>query len=156
MSNKHVAGFIGFVLALAMLVEFDKLFLFGLTLLLLVVVLGVLYYLKYTDKKGILTGALVYFTVFFVLVFYLLPASALSISQGTVLSNNWWNALNWMKNNTEECGVVATYWDPGHFIVAVAGRPVVFDGAGQNIKFYYESDVPHKDGIEIRLSLIHI
>lgn len=51
---------------------------------------------------------------------------------GTVLTDNWWNALNWIRENTPECAVVATYWDPGHFITGIAERPVVFDGASQN------------------------
>lgn len=51
---------------------------------------------------------------------------------GTVLTDNWWNALNWLKENTPNCAVIATYWDPGHFITGIAERPVVFDGASQN------------------------
>ncbi|MEM5868625.1 MAG: STT3 domain-containing protein [Candidatus Aenigmatarchaeota archaeon] len=51
---------------------------------------------------------------------------------GTVLTDNWWNALNWIRENTPECAVIATYWDPGHFITGIAERPVVFDGASQN------------------------
>lgn len=61
-----------------------------------------------------------------------LPSVAISQGQGTVLSDNWWNAFQWIKANTSECAVVATYWDPGHFITGIARRPVVFDGASQN------------------------
>lgn len=61
---------------------------------------------------------------------------AVSLSQPPILDNNWWEALNWIKNNTKECAVIATYWDPGHFIRAIAERPVVFDGATQNAKLY--------------------
>ncbi|MBI4170426.1 MAG: hypothetical protein HY514_01940, partial [Candidatus Aenigmarchaeota archaeon] len=42
------------------------------------------------------------------------------------------NSLNWIRNNTDTCAVVATYWDPGHFITGIAKRAVVFDGASQN------------------------
>lgn len=58
-----------------------------------------------------------------------------TISYGSypILSNNWWEALNWIKNNTEECSVIATYWDPGHFIRAIAQRSIVFDGASQGM-----------------------
>ena len=33
-----------------------------------------------------------------------------TISYGSypILSNNWWEALNWIKNNTEECSVIST------------------------------------------------
>ncbi len=58
-------------------------------------------------------------------------SAVISACSGTVLSDNWWNALNWIKNNTAECSVVATYWDPGHFITGIAKRSVVFDGATQ-------------------------
>lgn len=51
---------------------------------------------------------------------------------GAVLSNNWFEALHWLRDNTPNCTVIATYWDPGHFITALAERPVVFDGASQN------------------------
>jgi asparagine N-glycosylation enzyme membrane subunit Stt3 len=61
-------------------------------------------------------------------------SSSYEISQysGPVLSSNWWVGLNWIKNNTPECSVVATYWDPGHFITGIGDRAVVFDGASQN------------------------
>jgi len=52
--------------------------------------------------------------------------------QTPILSQNWWQALNWIKDNTPDCSVIATYWDPGHFITGIAERPVVFDGASQN------------------------
>jgi dolichyl-diphosphooligosaccharide--protein glycosyltransferase len=60
------------------------------------------------------------------------PTIIINQSSPPILDDNWWAALNWMKNNTEACGTVATYWDPGHFIRAIANRPVVFDGASQN------------------------
>jgi dolichyl-diphosphooligosaccharide--protein glycosyltransferase len=82
-------------------------------------------------KKSIGMSLFMAFVFMLMLSFYYLPAAAVAKSQGTVLSENWWNALNWMKNNTEECAVVATYWDPGHFITGIARRPVVFDGASQ-------------------------
>ena len=59
---------------------------------------------------------------------------AVSYGHGTVLSDNWWDGLNWMKENTPECAVVATYWDPGHFITSIGERFTVFGGTSQNIK----------------------
>lgn len=61
---------------------------------------------------------------------------AISQQSGTVLSPNWWVALNWIKNNTATNAVIATYWDPGHFITGIANRPVVFDGASQGASRY--------------------
>jgi len=76
------------------------------------------------------------FVVFLVIVtvlfyFYISPSSSIARGSGTVLSDNWWEGLNWIKNNTAECATIATYWDPGHFITGIARRPVVFDGASQ-------------------------
>lgn len=72
--------------------------------------------------------------------FYLTPAANIARGSGTVLSDNWWEALNWIEQNTPECAVVATYWDPGHFITAIAKRPIIFGGASQNAPF--ELDIP--------------
>jgi dolichyl-phosphooligosaccharide-protein glycotransferase len=83
-------------------------------------------------KKAIVMVIFVLFVFMIMNSFYYSPAVMVSKSQGTVLSDNWWIALNWIKNNTEECSVVATYWDPGHFITGIARRPVVFDGASQS------------------------
>ena len=63
--------------------------------------------------------------------FYFQPANALSQGAGTILSPGWFDALTWIEQNTAPCAVVATYWDPGHFITAIAQRAVVFDGASQ-------------------------
>ena len=75
---------------------------------------------------------LFFFILFMLLAPNLIASYALSFGSGTVLTNNWWEALNWIRNNTENCSVIATYWDPGHFITGIARRPVVFDGATQN------------------------
>ncbi len=56
---------------------------------------------------------------------------AISMGSGTVLSPNWWTGMNWINQNTANCSVIATYWDPGHFITGIAKRPAVFDGASQ-------------------------
>jgi dolichyl-phosphooligosaccharide-protein glycotransferase len=87
--------------------------------------------LGFTPKK---TASLFFvILVLFVFVQYLYVAPSVEIAKqsGTVLSDNWWNALNWIKNNTQSCSVIATYWDPGHFIRGIAERGVVFDGATQ-------------------------
>lgn len=51
---------------------------------------------------------------------------------GTGISNNWAEAMGWLKNNTPECTVVATYWDPGYWIAALSERKVIYDGGSQN------------------------
>lgn len=92
------------------------------------------------EKRHI--GTFIFFVILILILgmFYYQPAVGLASGSGTVLSNNWWNALNWIKENTEECAVIATYWDPGHFITGIARRPVVFDGASQGETLSVEVD----------------
>ncbi len=135
MKNKLIAIAIGVIAGLAIFIQVDKTIIFSLGLILVIVILGILFAMKKIDKYNFFAGILAFFTVIIIMLFYLVPSYAISSSQGTVLTNNWWEALNWMKNNTPECSIVATYWDPGHFIVAIAKRPVVFDGAGQNSQY---------------------
>ena len=111
--------------------------------IILLIVLGAisfLYLTKRADKKEISLIFVSFLIISHAYYFYFdlnQPASALNlpINHGTVLSDNWWNALNWIKNNTAECSVIATYWDPGHFITGIGRRAVVFDGASQNALF---------------------
>ncbi|MBI4895129.1 MAG: hypothetical protein HY831_01420 [Candidatus Aenigmarchaeota archaeon] len=135
MKNKTISIAIGVLLGLAILIQFEKIVLFSIGLLLTIVVLGALFAMKKINKYDFFAGLLGFFTVVIILLFYLVPSYAISSSQGTVLTDNWWQSLNWIKNNTAECSVVATYWDPGHFITGIAERAVVFDGAGQNDVF---------------------
>jgi hypothetical protein len=76
-----------------------------------------------------------FFVMLIILIFvqylYVTPSVEIAKQSGTVLSDNWWESLNWIKNNTQNCSVVATYWDPGHFIRGISERAVVFDGATQ-------------------------
>lgn len=91
----------------------------------------VLTLLKIFSKRHVAALLLVFFIFSFSLFFYFSPGVSMARSQGTILSDNWWNALNWIRENTAECATIATYWDPGHFITGIARRSVVFDGASQ-------------------------
>lgn len=82
-------------------------------------------------KKNIMIGIAILTTIA-VLYFPYSDSNLIAQQSGPVLNDNWFNALNWIKNNTPECSIIATYWDPGHFITGIAERPVVFDGATQN------------------------
>ncbi|MBI4174024.1 MAG: hypothetical protein HY517_00120, partial [Candidatus Aenigmarchaeota archaeon] len=100
-------------------------------LIVILLIAGGLFYTK--NLKGREAALVVVLWFIFVFLFYLYFAPGVQIAQGsgTVLSDNWFQALSWMRNNTPECSVVATYWDPGHFITGIARRAVVFDGASQ-------------------------
>lgn len=86
---------------------------------------------KRVQKKEFALVIVIFFVFSELYYFYYTPSIFLAKNQGTVLSDNWFNSLNWINNNTPECTVVATYWDPGHFITGIARRAVVFDGASQ-------------------------
>jgi dolichyl-diphosphooligosaccharide--protein glycosyltransferase len=85
-------------------------------------------------NKTIKTVLLVFAVIITAYVIYypLKDSNDIALYSGPVLNDNWFSALNWIKNNTPECSIIATYWDPGHFITGIAERPVVFDGATQN------------------------
>ncbi|MFH0832269.1 MAG: hypothetical protein V1900_00910 [Candidatus Aenigmatarchaeota archaeon] len=91
-----------------------------------------LYATKFIEKREIYLTLLMFMIFSITYSFYFSPGLYVAKSQGTVLSDNWFNALNWIRNNTKDCAVIATYWDPGHFITGIAQRAVVFDGASQN------------------------
>lgn len=82
-------------------------------------------------QKELALALVLFFIVSFSFSYYYRPAEAVARGQPPILDQNWFDALSWLHDNTPNCTVVATYWDPGHFITGVARRPVVFDGASQ-------------------------
>lgn len=57
-----------------------------------------------------------------------------TVSSQSVGSTNddMYNTLTWIKANTPENTVLASWWDFGHLFTQVADRQVVFDGGSQN------------------------
>lgn len=92
---------------------------------------GLLYRNKKMEKMRIVANLAIFLAVTIAYSFYYTPSVAIAKGQGPILSDNWFNMLTWLHDNTPNCTVVATYWDPGHFITGIARRPVVFDGASQ-------------------------
>ncbi|OYT43561.1 MAG: hypothetical protein B6U88_00660 [Candidatus Aenigmarchaeota archaeon ex4484_56] len=79
------------------------------------------------------------------------PAKAMASHYGTGISKNWEDAMNWLKNNTPECTVVATYWDPGYWIATLSERKVIFDGSSQNsVRYTKLEDLNGLDCVEDR------
>ncbi|MBI2583439.1 MAG: hypothetical protein HYW25_02115 [Candidatus Aenigmarchaeota archaeon] len=144
----YVIAFFGGLLALALYSVSNRAEVAMYTFFALLVVLAVMVYLKKIVSRHVALGIISYFTVFGALVFYAVPTQAISVSTGTILNDNWWAGLNWIRENTESCATIATYWDPGHFIRAIAKRPVVFDGASQNAQIGVPYD-GEKRGFEI-------
>ena len=90
------------------------------------------------DKRKIMTLAVLAVILYLCYQMFSISYELIKVSQVPVLSSNWWQALHWIRDNTPQCAVIATYWDPGHFITGIAERPVVFDGASQNAKRVWE------------------
>ncbi len=104
------------------------------------IVLGILYVSKRIGQRDAALAVILFLAFAITYSFYVVPSFVLAKSQGTILTDNWYEALSWIDNNTKDCAVVATYWDPGHFITALGKRAVVFDGASQGSTIYVPSD----------------
>jgi len=50
-------------------------------------------------------------------------------STGMILSQNWYDALDWLKANADKDSLISTWWDPGHIITGYTGLKVHADGA---------------------------
>jgi len=61
---------------------------------------------------------------------------------GMEVSNNWINALDWLKQNADKDSLIVTWWDPGHIIAGYTGLKVHADGAhcpvGQCIPYNHD------------------
>ncbi len=106
----------------------------------LVAILIILVFMKKIETRSSILIFFIYLVFILAYVFYLEPSIIAAKTQPPILSKNWFEMLNWIKDNTKECAVVATYWDPGHFITGIARRAVVFDGASQGATTYVPLD----------------
>ncbi|RAP53206.1 MAG: hypothetical protein BZ138_01580 [Methanosphaera sp. rholeuAM270] len=91
--------------------------------------------LKYVDLKIEQKSYVTFIAVILVLLAVISPlyADHLTSSQSVGSTNDdMYNTLTWIKANTPENSVLASWWDFGHLFTAVAHRQVVFDGGSQN------------------------
>ncbi|MBI2542856.1 MAG: hypothetical protein HYW24_01600 [Candidatus Aenigmarchaeota archaeon] len=65
-------------------------------------------------------------------------------SAGLAVSQNWYNALDWLKENADKDSLIATWWDPGHIITGYTGLKAHADGA------HCGGCVPYNHNIRIR------
>jgi dolichyl-diphosphooligosaccharide--protein glycosyltransferase len=132
---KHLPLLLGIILPVPLFFQVDIPLFFVIGMGLMIMASAALLALRKATPKQTGVMWVIYLTLFIAAVYHIAPSYAISQSAGTILTDNWWQALNWIKENTAECATVATYWDPGHFIRAIAKRPIVFDGATQNSHF---------------------
>lgn len=107
----------------------------------------ILYVKKYIRKRDIAIMPIIFILLTIANSFYYAPSYGIARGSGPILNDNWFNGLNWIEQNTDECATIATYWDPGHFIRAIAKRTVIFDGGSQNAVLRIPTD--KEDGTEI-------
>ena len=91
--------------------------------------------LKYADLKIENKSYVKFIAIVLVLLAVVSPlyADHLVSSQSVGSTNDdMYNTLTWVKANTPENAVLASWWDFGHLFTAVAHRQVVFDGGSQN------------------------
>lgn len=91
--------------------------------------------LKYIDLKIEQKNYIKGIAIVLVLLAVISPlyADHLTSSQSVGSTNDdMYNTLTWIKANTPENSVLASWWDFGHLFTAVADRQVVFDGGSQN------------------------
>ena len=79
--------------------------------------------------------------VFLVFLFYALVfadvapyknSNDMAKSFGSGVTVGWDTSMSWLKQNSAECSVVATYWDPGYLIASLSERRTIYDGGTQN------------------------
>ena len=95
--------------------------------------LGIL--LKYIDLKVEQKSYVTAIAIVLVLLAIVSPlyADHLTSSQSAGSTNDdMYNSLTWIRDNTPQDSVLASWWDFGHLFTAVAQRQVVFDGGSQN------------------------
>ena len=90
---------------------------------------------KYIDLKTEKYSYVALIAAILVLLAVVSPlyADHLASSQAVGSTNDdMYNTLTWIKANTSQDTVLASWWDFGHLFTAVADRQVVFDGGSQN------------------------
>ena len=92
-------------------------------------------FLNYIDLKIEQKPYVTFIAIVLLLLAVVSPlyADHLTSSQSVGSTNDdMYNTLTWIKSNTPENSVLASWWDFGHLFTAVADRQVVFDGGSQN------------------------
>ncbi len=71
------------------------------------------------------------------------------VGVGMRISDNWYDMLDWLKENADPDSLIVTWWDPGHIITGYTGLRVHSDGAhcgkGVNACLIYGHDTRIQD-----------
>jgi hypothetical protein len=80
-------------------------------------------------KKKVILATFFGIIMIFSIMFVNNAMIAASQASSVMISDNWYNMLDWLKENADEDALVATWWDPGHIIAGYTGLRVHADGA---------------------------
>jgi asparagine N-glycosylation enzyme membrane subunit Stt3 len=67
-------------------------------------------------NEEILINVLIFAIFAFQALFFISNAIQLGQQGGMEISKNWYDALDWLVNNSDNKTIVATWWDPGHIL----------------------------------------
>jgi|GEM_PF-1117346 dolichyl-diphosphooligosaccharide--protein glycosyltransferase len=105
-------------------------------------------FLAIIKKDEKLVNVLIFAILAFQSLFFISNAIQLGQATGMEISQNWYNALDWLVNNSNKETIVATWWDPGHILAGYSyykQKPfmVMADGAhcGPNDCIVYDHDI---------------
>ena len=101
----------------------------------IVIILGIAFFALF-KKESELTNLFILGFFVFQLLFFISNAIQIGQTPGMEISQNWYNALNWLSDpsNSDKDTLIVTWWDPGHILAGYSyykGNPlkVHADGA---------------------------
>lgn len=62
----------------------------------------------------------------------LMVAHVSAMTKRSIYNTTWDRAMSYLRTQTPQDAIVATWWSPGHFLTSMGERKVVFDGSTQN------------------------
>jgi len=85
---------------------------------------------NYLKGKNLLIFSTVFGVIAFLSLLFVSDAIQIGLTSGGMLiSQNWYDMLDWLKQNADENSLIVTWWDPGHIIAGYTGLKVHADGA---------------------------
>ena len=105
------------------------------------IVLGNLIDFRYSREAGRIVQKIVAVIVVGILLGLSSLAQSLGSEPRVAANNAWYDALVYLKDNTEEDAIVMTWWDYGYWILDVAGRRPVVDGGLYGHGGYQDDDI---------------
>jgi dolichyl-diphosphooligosaccharide--protein glycosyltransferase len=84
----------------------------------------------FEQRKNLFVLSTIYGIILFGLIWHISDNIYFSQQAGGMeVDQNWRDALNWLKANSDKDTLITTWWDPGHIIAGYSGLKVMADGA---------------------------